>query len=109
GANACTAMTNVRFDRASDGAQGGMDNLKLSLSLCVFGAMIVLCVLRMDWAGVGGLGCGALGFVGWFAARGQTTLGERFGNGYIGAFFGLCLGFAMGGVAELIWRQLQSG
>ena len=93
----------------SERGAAAMDTFKLTLSLCIFGAMIALCVLRFDWAGMSGLACGAIGFVGWFFTRGQTTLGERLGNGYIGAFFGICLGFALGGVAQLVWRQLQGG
>ena len=85
-----------------------MEALKLTLSLGVFGAIVLLCLMRLDFAGVGGLACGLVGFVGWFLTRGQASFGERLGNGYIGAFFGLCLGFALGGAAELILRRLQS-
>lgn len=85
-----------------------MDTFKLSLSLCIFGAMIALCILRFDWAGMAGLACGAIGFIGWFFTPGSTTWGERLGNGYIGAFFGICLGFAIGGIAQIIAHQLQA-
>ena len=103
GASACIAMTNAGAPRGA----AGMETIKLVLSLCVFAAMIALCLVRRDWAGFGGLGCGVIGFVGWFFTRGQASFGERLGNGYIGAFFGICLGFAIGGVAELFWRVLQ--
>ena len=86
----------------------GMEALKLTLSLGVFGAAICLCLMRLDFAGIGGLACGLVGFVGWFMTRGQASLGERLGNGYIGAFMGLCLGYAVGGAAEFIWTRLGS-
>ncbi len=86
----------------------GMESLKLTLSLGVFAAAIVVCRIGMDWAVLGGLGFGLIGFIGWFMAPGQTSLGERLGNGYIGAFLGLCIGFAVGGAAEFIWARLSA-
>ena len=83
-----------------------MAGLKLILSLCVFAAMIVVCVMRWDWAGITGLAAGALAFVGWSLTGGHASMGERIGNGYIGAFMGLVLGFLAGGVAQLVWERL---
>jgi hypothetical protein len=82
-----------------------MATLKLTLSLCIFGAIIVLCLVRLDLAGVSALSAGALGFVGGYLTPGQSTVGERIGNAYIGAFVGLCLGFALGGLGQLIWQK----
>ena len=83
-----------------------MEAVKLFLSLCVLGAMVVACLLRFDIAGLSGLAGGVLGFLGWFLAAGQSSWGERLGNGYVGAFVGLCLGFAVGGVAQVVWQRL---
>ena len=82
-----------------------MATLKLTLSLCVFGAIIVLCLVRLDVAGICALSAGAFGFIGGYLTPGQTTVGERIGNAYIGAFLGLCLGFAVGGVGQLMWQK----
>lgn len=86
----------------------GMEAIKLFLSLCVFGAMVLLCLLRLDWAGVTGLAFGLIGFVSWAYTGAPTSMGERLGNGYVGAFIGLCLGFALGGAAQFIWAQLHA-
>lgn len=83
-----------------------MEALKLFLSLCVFGAMIALCLLRFDWAGMTALAAGALGFIGWTLTGGGVSWGERLGNGYVGAFMGLVLGYLAGGVAQILWERL---
>ena len=85
-----------------------MEALKLLLSLCILGAMIVLCVLRLDMAGYGGLAGGALGFIGWFLTGGHSSMGERLGNGYIGAFVGTCLGFLCGGAVMILLQKLAA-
>ena len=83
-----------------------MEGLKLFLSVCVFAAMIALCLLRFDWAGMTALVAGALGFLGWSLTGGNISWGERIGNGYVGAFMGVVLGYLAGGLAQILWQRL---
>lgn len=77
-----------------------MDALKLLLSLGVYAGMILLCILRPDLAGMGGLALGAVGFAWRYIFTGGSA-GERLGNAYGGSLMGLCLGYAIGGIAQL--------
>ncbi len=76
-----------------------MDALKLLLSLGVYAAMILICILRPDYAGMGALIGGALGFVVRYLTGGNSVA-ERLGNAYGGSLMGLCLGYAIGGIAQ---------
>lgn len=81
--------------------------LKWALSLAMFAAMLGLCLYRLDAAGIAGLAGAGLGF-GWgYIAPGQSTTGERLGNGYFSALMGLCVGFALGAVGHLAWPYIE--
>lgn len=72
------------------------DALKWLLSLIIYAGMIAICVLWRDSGGLIGLAAGGLGFALRYLEPGQTSVGERLGNGYIGSLIGLVLGFIGG-------------
>ena len=84
-----------------------MDVVRLILSVAAFAGMIVLCVLGWSYGGAGGLIGGALGFLLRITGR-RLDLGERLGNGYVGALMGMPIGLLIGGVYTLGWPYLQA-
>jgi len=83
-----------------------MDWLKGALSVIVYAAMLGVCVLEFQYAGMGGFAGAVVGFLARALWPGQSTLGERLGNGYVGSLTGLCVGFAAFGIGELVWDRL---
>lgn len=94
------ASASIATIKGAESQTRPMDALKLLLSLGVYAAMIVLCILRPDVAGMAALGGGALGFA-WRYIFTSGSAGERLGNAYGGSLMGLCLGYAIGGIAQL--------
>lgn len=79
-----------------------LDGIRWFLSLAIYVSMAVLCVMRADFAGIGGLLGSALGFVGFVWAPGQDSISERLGNGFVGLLLGMCGGFVVGAVAQFL-------
>lgn len=75
-----------------------LEAIKWTVSLALYASMIGLCLMWFERGGAAGLGLGALGFALGYFAPGQTSGGERVGNGYVASLVGLVLGF-LGGAA----------
>jgi len=82
-------------------------SLRFLLSLGIFGGMIALCVIGWPIGGMGGLIGGAVGGLFGLLGRGYDA-GERLGNVYTGALFGLPIGFLLGGAYLVGWPYLMS-
>jgi hypothetical protein len=80
--------------------------LRLILILAVCAGMITLCVLWFNLGGMWGLVGGGIGFLWGVGGGGQSSMGERMGNGYVGALMGLSVGMAAGAFTLLLWPQL---
>lgn len=81
--------------------------LKWALSVAMFAAMLGLCIARMDAAGYAAAAGAALGFAVGYLAPGQSSGGERLGNGYISALMGLCIGFILGALGQVAWPYIE--
>jgi hypothetical protein len=85
-----------------------IDTIKWTLSIAIYVGMVVLCVLRADWAGIGAVAGSALGFL-WRAwSPGQDSVSERLGNGYVGLLIGMCVGLAVGAVVQYAWPYIET-
>lgn len=85
-----------------------MDGIRWGLSLVVYAAMVAACVLQFEYAGMGGLAGAGLGFLARFAWPGQSDMGERLGNGYIGSLMGMFAGFAIIGIGNYVYLNFAS-
>ena len=77
-----------------------LDGIRWFLSLAIYVSMAVLCVMRADYAGIGGLAGSAIGFIGFAWAPGQDSMTERLGNGFVRLLLGMCIGFVLGALAQ---------
>ena len=82
-------------------------SLRTLLSFGIFIGMIALCVIGWSIGGVGGLLGGAVGGLFGLLGRGYDA-GERLGNVYTGALFGLPIGYLFGGLYLVGWPYLMS-
>ena len=83
-----------------------LDVFRWAFSAAIYLAIVALCIFRFDIAGIAGLAGSALGFVWRVWTPGQETVYERLGNGYVGLLIGICLGFAVGAVAQYLWPHI---
>jgi hypothetical protein len=85
-----------------------IEAIKWTLSIAIYLGMVVLCVLRFDWAGIGAVAGSALGFIWRVWSPGQETVSERLGNGYVGLLIGMCIGLAVGAAGQYAWPYIAA-